>query len=297
MRYIPPTSCRLSLSLMLCLLLFTALCAQNAAVSFRTGDPFTGWCPILDGNSEPIDSGSFIGIYLVGEDGEVDPPSEAFESCGEPTDDDIRATENTIGNGYDHLIMGFNEPVFIPAGNMFTGNGNIAVMDSGTGTEPVVNIDDEFYLRAFNSDSAHTATHYNNLFTVNEDTTDTYVQEGTGPTVVAVCFTEAIPLNCDTMAVSPAEGPNIVNEYRLYQNYPNPFNPLTTINFDVKEYGHVTLKIFNILGQQVLTLVDEPMDMGRYTTPFDATGLASGIYFYQLRVNNFHDIRKMVLLR
>jgi len=272
------------------------LFAQGSALSLRTGDP-TGWCPIVDSTGAPIDSGSFVGLYLVGDDGQVDPPSEEMETCGGPTDDDVRAVNNTIGNGMDHFVMGYQEPPIVPAGNLFSGNGAIQLPDTGFGTEPVINRGDRFYLRAFNSDSVQTATHYFNLLTVAGDTTDSYVHTAIGPAIVYVCFTEAIPLNCEGTPVAPEETPNVITEYRLYQNYPNPFNPATTITYDVKAFGHVTLKIFNLLGQQVATVVDDMRDTGHYAAHFDAARLATGIYFYEIQINNFRDIKKMVLLR
>jgi hypothetical protein len=286
-----------SLTLFMLLMLAGALNAQNATVSFRTGDLSGNWCPILDSTGTPIDSGSYIGFYLVGPDEEVDPPSQALDSCGAPTDDDVRALHNTIGNGLDHYILGYNEPPFVPAGNLSTGNGAVLIPDSGSGEEPVLNRGDRFYMRAFDSDSVHTATHYFNLLTVDGDTMDSYIVVNPGPAVTMVCFTDPIPLDCESSPVGPEDAPNIVGEYRLYQNYPNPFNPTTTINYDVKEHGRVTLKIYNVLGQEVRTLVDGLKDTGEFSATFNAADLASGIYFYELRVNSYRDVKKMVLLQ
>jgi len=296
MRSCTPVLWRARLALLIILPLAGTLLAQNAAVSLRTGDP-TGWCPIVDSTGAPIDSGSFVGLYLVGDDGEVDPPSEEMETCGGPTDDDVRAVNNTIGNGMDHFVMGYQEPPIVPAGNLFTGNGAVMLPDTGFGTEPVINRGDRFYMRAFNSDSVQTATHYFNLFTVAGDTVDSYVHTGIGAAIVYVCFTDAIPLDCEGAPVEAEEPPNVITEYRLYQNYPNPFNPTTKIMYDVKNYGHVTLTIFNLLGQQVASVVDDVKDSGHYVAQFDGTRLATGIYFYEIQVNNFRDIKKMVLLR
>ena len=298
MRSMIVISTQLSMSIMICVLLFSNVTAQNSNISFRTGSLLDStWCAILDSAGIPIDSGSFIGLYLVGPDGEVDPPSNEIGSCGEPTDDDVRAIHNQITNGMDHLVMGYHELPMIPPGNLFIGNGTVTLPDSGFGIEPVINIGDRFYLRAFNSDSVRTATHYNDLFIVNGDTVNSCIRETTGPVTDTVCFTEAIPINCGGSPVGPQENPSIVSEYRLYQNYPNPFNPTTTINYDVKLYGHVTIKMFNLLGQVVATPIDKWQDMGRYTITFNASRLASGIYFYEFRVNDFRDIKKMIILR
>lgn len=86
-------------------------------------------------------------------------------------------------------------------------------------------------------------------------------------------------------------------EYSLGQSYPNPFNPITTIPYCLREAGAVKLALYNVLGQKVATLVDEYQEAGAHRAMFDATSLASGIYFYRLEASSFVEIRKMVLLR
>jgi len=83
----------------------------------------------------------------------------------------------------------------------------------------------------------------------------------------------------------------------LIQNYPNPFNPTTTIGYALPTTGVVTLKIFNILGQEVQTLVDEKQVAGQYSVIFDAKNLASSIYFYRLNAGDFVQTRKAILMR
>ncbi len=85
--------------------------------------------------------------------------------------------------------------------------------------------------------------------------------------------------------------------YGLYQNYPNPFNPSTTIGFQITEYGFVSLKVYDLLGREVATLVNEVMEAGRYERVFNAEGVASGIYFYRLQVGHLTNSRKMILLQ
>ncbi|MFA6597038.1 MAG: zinc-dependent metalloprotease [Ignavibacteriaceae bacterium] len=88
-----------------------------------------------------------------------------------------------------------------------------------------------------------------------------------------------------------------IKDYALTQNYPNPFNPVTTINYQLPKSGSVTLKVFDILGNEVKTLVNEQKEMGRYTVQFDASSLASGMYVYQLRVNDYTSTKKMMLVK
>ena len=89
----------------------------------------------------------------------------------------------------------------------------------------------------------------------------------------------------------------IPSEYSLEQNYPNPFNPITTINYSVKEKGLVTLKIFDVLGNKVKTLVNEEKEAGKYSVKLNASQLASGVYFYSLQAGVFISTKKMVLLK
>ena len=88
------------------------------------------------------------------------------------------------------------------------------------------------------------------------------------------------------------------DRFKLSQNYPNPFNPATTISYLMPNSGFVTLTINDILGREVLSLVNEFQDMGSYSVNLDANRLASGTYFYKLRIgNSFVEIKKMLLVR
>ncbi|MGC8858889.1 MAG: T9SS type A sorting domain-containing protein, partial [Ignavibacteria bacterium] len=86
-------------------------------------------------------------------------------------------------------------------------------------------------------------------------------------------------------------------EYRLSQNYPNPFNPVTKISFDIPKQGLVTLKVYDVLGREVRTLINEVKNAGSYTVDFNASELASGVYFYKLEVNGFTDVKRMMLIK
>ncbi|OGU37221.1 MAG: hypothetical protein A2315_03975 [Ignavibacteria bacterium RIFOXYB2_FULL_35_12] len=87
------------------------------------------------------------------------------------------------------------------------------------------------------------------------------------------------------------------NAYILEQNYPNPFNPTTTIQFSVPKQSFVTLRIYDILGKNIMKLVDDELQPGEYKINFDADNLSSGIYFYQLNSSEFVSVRKMMLIR
>jgi N-acetylneuraminic acid mutarotase len=85
--------------------------------------------------------------------------------------------------------------------------------------------------------------------------------------------------------------------YKLYQNYSNPFNPTTTIKYQIPELSFVTLKVFNLLGEEIKTLVNEEKPVGTYEFEFNAANLPSGIYFYKLQVGSFIETKKMVLMK
>ena len=88
-----------------------------------------------------------------------------------------------------------------------------------------------------------------------------------------------------------------VTTYSLSQNYPNPFNPSTTIRWQQQETESVTLKIYDVLGREVTTLVNEELTAGTHETVFDASGISSGVYFYQIKAEGFIDIKKMILIK
>jgi hypothetical protein len=86
-------------------------------------------------------------------------------------------------------------------------------------------------------------------------------------------------------------------EYQLEQNYPNPFNPSTTIRFSIPHREYVTLKIFDVLGREVATLVDGEMEAGEHSVVFDASGLSGGTYFYQLKAESVVRTQCMVFIK
>jgi hypothetical protein len=89
----------------------------------------------------------------------------------------------------------------------------------------------------------------------------------------------------------------IPTEYSIEQNFPNPFNPATRINFSIPNEGLVTLNVYNSLGQQVATLLNESKPAGTYQVDFDGAYLSSGIYFYQITSGNFTQTKKMILMK
>ena len=86
-------------------------------------------------------------------------------------------------------------------------------------------------------------------------------------------------------------------KFQLFNNYPNPFNPTTTINYQIPELSIVSIKVFDVLGRELATLVNEEKPTGSYEVDFNATTLPSGVYFYRLQAGSFVEIKKMVLLK
>jgi hypothetical protein len=89
----------------------------------------------------------------------------------------------------------------------------------------------------------------------------------------------------------------IPQEFRLHQNYPNPFNPATTIKFEIPKQTTVSLKIFDVLGREVITLINAPLRAGAYAETWNAEGFSSGVYFYRLETQDFTDTKKMILIK
>lgn len=89
----------------------------------------------------------------------------------------------------------------------------------------------------------------------------------------------------------------IPQSFKLFQNYPNPFNPTTTIRYQIPKEGFVTLKVYNLLGKEVKSLVNEYKNAGSYNISFDASKFPSGVYFYRLSTKNFNQTKKLVLMK
>ncbi len=108
--------------------------------------------------------------------------------------------------------------------------------------------------------------------------------------------TENVAASASAQSVTMQQA-NLVTTYSLSQNYPNPFNPTTVIDYTIPKESHVMLKIYDVLGQEVETLVNEEQNVGRYQVQFDGSRLASGVYFYRLVAGNHVVTKKMLLLK
>ncbi len=86
-------------------------------------------------------------------------------------------------------------------------------------------------------------------------------------------------------------------EYSLSQNYPNPFNPSTIINYSIPKASFVTIRVYDVLGKDVATVVDEYKPIGKYSVKFDASKLTSGNYFYRIQTSNYSETKKLILMK
>ena len=100
-----------------------------------------------------------------------------------------------------------------------------------------------------------------------------------------------------TQAISVEKKAELPEGYNLSQNYPNPFNPSTNIEFSIPKATHVSLKIYNVLGQEMLTLVNETKEAGSYIATFNAKSLPSGTYWYTIKTDNYTETKKMMLIK
>jgi hypothetical protein len=100
------------------------------------------------------------------------------------------------------------------------------------------------------------------------------------------------------VSVRNEKQPGIVDQFALHQNYPNPFNPQTNISYSLPRASNVTLKVYDILGREVMSLIkSERESEGIHNVTFDATNLPSGVYFYRLQAEKFVETKRMVLMK
>ncbi len=102
---------------------------------------------------------------------------------------------------------------------------------------------------------------------------------------------------CTAQSVNEDNNQTVPVQYKLYQNYPNPFNPTTEVKYSLPEVSFVSIKVFNSLGNEVTTLVNEVEPAGNYKVVFNGKDLSSGIYYLQLKANDFLKVKKMILIK
>ncbi len=127
-----------------------------------------------------------------------------------------------------------------------------------------------------------------------------YTDNTTGCTMTSGSSKSNRPNTCITMTALVGTGNQttvIPDKFELNQNYPNPFNPMTKINFALPKQGLVTLRIYDVLGREIKTLVNEVKQAGSYSVDFNGAEFSSGVYFYKLTSGDFSDIKRMILVK
>jgi len=130
----------------------------------------------------------------------------------------------------------------------------------------------------------------------------TLTAPGPGIYTVNAGFKNPNPRRWDSVMVNISitdigENPSNPTEYKLYDNYPNPFNPSTILRYSIPEASFTTIKIYDALGNEVSSLVNETKTAGTYEVEFNATNLSSGIYYYTLQAGSFNQTKKMILIK
>ncbi len=168
---------------------------------------------------------------------------------------------------------------------------------NGTSTAYLINSSASATITAKSTDFGATWTTIAPVSGVNGITHMEYVRVGQTVYLYAISSTGAVMKLVDNVLVGVENNNSIPEEYKLEQNYPNPFNPTTTINFSLPKSAFVTIKVYDILGKEIKTILSENKDSGNHSVLFDAGDLPSGIYYYKIIANNFIDTKKMILLK
>jgi hypothetical protein len=136
-------------------------------------------------------------------------------------------------------------------------------------------------------------------FLPNDEIVHVKVEDTGNSTLGAVLRSDAIKFKLveETTNINDLSQENLPNNYDLKQNFPNPFNPNTKISYQIKDNGFVSLKVFDVLGREIMDLVQENKKTGFYSIEFNPDLLSSGVYFYRLECNGFVDTKKMILLQ
>jgi aminopeptidase N len=118
------------------------------------------------------------------------------------------------------------------------------------------------------------------------------------PTSVVFDPNNSIVIKTATLTVGIDENSGVTpSEYKLHQNEPNPFNPVTNINYDIPKNSHVKMVVYDLLGKEIRTLVNENQTAGKYTVSFNGMNLPSGVYLYRLETDNFTQVKKMMMIK
>ena len=145
---------------------------------------------------------------------------------------------------------------------------------------------------------------YNNSFTLSKKVIGLSKDPGTGDTIIAATDKAVYKVWASFVVGNGANNKNVVKEYKLEQNFPNPFNPVTKINYSITNEGFVKIKVYDVTGKNISTLVNDFKNPGSYSVLFDGSKHVSGVYFYRLEIYSnkieeglFTDVKRMLLIK
>ncbi len=218
------------------------------------------------------------------------------------------STWSKLNIGYDFVWTIASNSNSLYAGTY--GDGLYRSIDNGNTWSKVTNLNTKYiYSIAVNNNTIYVASWTNGVFESTDNgnswnsigmgglSVSTLIVSKNSDSVFAGTKEGKIYISKRITGVTSVESDEIPTKYKLYQNYPNPFNPITTIEFDIPEKSTVKIKIYDILGREITTLIDKELDAGKYKENFNANNLASGIYFYSIEAGNFKAVNKMMLLK
>ncbi len=290
----------------------TNLFAGTSYGFFVSTDNGTNWAVADSGSVMPYVSTFAVSgsnILVMSSNGY---PNQIFFSTNSgvswtETDSSLREDFNTIVFSGNNIFAGTGSNIYdTPYGNVFLSTNNGASWtetDSGLPNQPV----NSLLVKGTNifagtGTGVFLSTDNGSSWTPeNKGLTNTFIYNLAiaGNNLFAGTFNKGVwtrPLSEMITGVKDKQN-NIPVNYSLSQNYPNPFNPSTIIKYQIPKEGYVVLKVYDILGNNVKTLVDGYKTQGKYSVNFNASNLSSGVYFYQLRAGNFVAAKKLLLLK
>ncbi len=234
------------------------------------------------GNFTPITSGGYLKIWDLKLQNPTPPETEEFPNYW----------TNCLGitnDGYNHprIIWGTypNSSILLNGYKVYKKHGSAAWQLLTTVSSSVLEYTDQSVYLTPPGGQAGTYVQYKVTAVYNTNLE-------TIPTNIAIANVQSEELEKSLVCLNTS-----TDKFFLDQNYPNPFNPSTKISYSIMEEGFVTLKVYNILGKEIATLVNENKAAGKYEVQFDASMLTSGIYLYRIQAINFLAIRKMILTK
>jgi hypothetical protein len=185
------------------------------------------------------------------------------------------------------------------------GGSNCHALEDGLVSASVTGLDVAITVNTTSSVAGELVDANGTVVAVNNSTGNnpfTLTAPGPGTYTVNAGFKSPSPRRWDSVMVNISitdvgENPSNPTEYKLYDNYPNPFNPSTILRYSIPEASFTAIKIFDALGNEVSSLVNETKSAGTYEVEFNATDLSSGIYYYTLQAGSFTQTKKMILIK